>query len=68
MRKQLSAICLNSVSNFELNLTGKKKKLLSRFMPPNDIDRILHSSDLTCQKSSSLLDPLIIYEESRAKF
>jgi hypothetical protein len=39
-------------------------------MPPKDIDRILHSSDLNCQKSSSLLDALIIimYEEQWARF
>jgi len=70
MRKQSSAICLNSLSNFELNLKGtKKKKHLSLFMPPKDIGRFLDSSDLNCQKSSSLLDVLImIYEEPRVKF
>jgi hypothetical protein len=72
MRKQLSAICLNLVSNFELNLTSKKKNHLSLYAP-KDIDRILNSSDLNCQKSPSFLDVLIIiiiiiYEEPSDNF
>ena len=69
MRKQLSAICLNPVSNFELNLTDKKKEHLS--FCPRKILIEPYILRFKLSKKLSVIGCLIIiimYEEQWVKF